>query len=71
MLNQLLKWLSWFFAASGILMIIIGTIAYIFQNAHILGARWGTYFTFAEPFLYCAIVLILINIACKMNCGDK
>jgi hypothetical protein len=69
-METLLKWVSWLVSAVAILFIILGSIGYLLGNIQIFSVYWGTYYLFAGYFIFLAIMIILLEISCKMKCKE-
>jgi len=69
-MKTILKWAAWLVSAFSILIMILGSIGYIFGNIQILGARWGTYYLFAGYFVPLAILLVVLEMSCRDKCKE-
>jgi hypothetical protein len=69
-MKTVLKWASWLVSAVAIYLMVVGSFAYLFGNISIFGVKWGTYYIFAWYYMTLAILLVLLNMACKENCKE-
>jgi surface polysaccharide O-acyltransferase-like enzyme len=69
-MKTILKWAAWLVSAFAILIMILGSIGYIFGNSQIFGVRWGTYYLFAGYFIPLAILLVVLEMSCRDKCKE-
>jgi len=69
-MKTILKWAAWLVSAFAILIMILGSIGYIFENSQIFGVRWGTYYLFAGYFIPLAILLVVLEMSCRDKCKE-
>ena len=69
-MKAIFKWASWLVSAFSVLLILFGSIGYLFGNIQILGVRWGTYYLFAGYFIPLAILLVVFEISLREKCKE-
>ena len=69
-MKAILKWVSWLVSAFSILLIILGSLGYLFGNTQILGVRWGTYYLFAGYFIPLSILLVVLEMSFREKCKE-
>jgi hypothetical protein len=69
-MKTILKWASWLVSAFSLLLMILGSLGYLFGNTQIFGIRWGTYYLFAGYFIPLSILLVVLEISFREKCKE-